>query len=310
MQYLSEHIVVGLIQNLSNKKKNMAKALKLAINATSKILSNGSTVVFTAQKHSGRGLRQYVSKFNDSVFTPAASRTHCTLSALSRSILHTKSCKCMACMKTSVATYSTEVDKEISKFLDKEISYEKSRATSSLPAIPGFEIQTDGGDVTLTKLSGKEKIVVRLSVNGSVDSIMSDSPTEKEDEPPQMICRPPFEVEISKGDGTVFALQCSFPAQEHDFEDASQYAKGQQAEQIDDQFEIQEVAIHGGEWKDTTFSVSAATMDAELFDLLMDMLDERGINDEFIVQLVDFCTAYENKQYIGFLQNLKAFAEK
>ena len=30
----------------------------------------------------------------------------------------------------------------------------------------------------------------------------------------------------------------------------------------DDQFEIQEVAIHDGEWKDTTFSVSAATMDA------------------------------------------------
>lgn len=288
----------------------MAKALKFAVNATSKILSNGNSVVLSTQKHSGRALRQYVSKLNDSVFTPAVSRAHCTLSALSRSFLHPKSCQCMTCSKTTLATYSTEVDKEISKFLDKEISYEKSRATSSLPTIPGFEIQTDGANVTLTKVSGKEKIVVRLSVNGSVDSIMSDSTTEKEDEPPQMICRPPFDVEITKGDGTVFALQCSFPVQDQDFEDASQYAKGQQTEQIDDQFEIQDVAIHGGEWKDTTFSVSAATMDAELFDLLMDMLDERGINDEFIMQLVDFCTAYENKQYIGFLQNLKTFADK
>lgn len=31
---------------------------------------------------------------------------------------------------------------------------------------------------------------------------------------------------------------------------------------IDDQFEIEEVAIHSGEWKDSTYTVSAATMDA------------------------------------------------
>ena len=48
----------------------------------------------------------------------------------------------------------------------------------------------------------------------------------------------------------------------------------------------------------------------ELFDLLMDMLDERGINDEFIGHLVDYCTAYENKQYVGFLNSLKSFADK
>ena len=37
----------------------------------------------------------------------------------------------------------------------------------------------------------------------------------------------------------------------------------------DDQFEIQEVAIHDGEWKDTTFSVSAATMDAVSYPSLV-----------------------------------------
>ncbi|GFO46518.1 retroviral-like aspartic protease 1 [Plakobranchus ocellatus] len=125
-----------------------------------------------------------------------------------------------------------------------------------------------------------------------------------------MVCKPPFEVELSKDDGKVLALQCSFPSQEQMLEESQYSGQNPEAEQIDDQFEIQEVAIHDGEWKDTTFSVSAATMDAELFDLLMDMLDERGINDEFIGHLVDYCTAYENKQYVGFLNSLKSFADK
>lgn len=51
-------------------------------------------------------------------------------------------------------------------------------------------------------------------------------------------------------------------------------------------------------------------MEAELFDLLVDKLDKRGIKDEFVGQLANYCTAYENKQYIRFLQNLKAFAWK
>lgn len=42
----------------------------------------------------------------------------------------------------------------------------------------------------------------------------------------------------------------------------------------------------------------------------MDLLDEKGVNDEFIAHLVDYCTAYESKEYISFLQGLKTFAEK
>ncbi|KAI8749292.1 conserved regulator of innate immunity protein 3 [Biomphalaria glabrata] len=285
----------------------MAKALKV-FTSTSKLFTSGGQKILGLQKHSKCLLSNYVAKSNNelSLFSLTSSRALSTLSP-SRSLLDTHSC--FTCTKRSTALYSTEVDKEISKFLEKEIDYEKKRSTENLPKISGFEIQTDGGDVTLTKVSGKEKITVKLSVNGSVDSIMSDNPTDK-DEPPQMICRPPFDIEITKGDGKVLAIQCGFPGHDN-FDEPEEYNKGgQEAEQIDDQFEIHDVAIHEGEWKDTTFTVSASTMDTELFDLLMDMLDERGINDEFITQLVDFCTAYENSQYIGFLQKLKAFADK
>jgi hypothetical protein len=42
----------------------------------------------------------------------------------------------------------------------------------------------------------------------------------------------------------------------------------------------------------------------------MDMLDERGINEEFANQLIDFSTSYEHSRYLDFLKGLKSFAEK
>ena len=49
------------------------------------------------------------------------------------------------------------MDKEISKFLDKEIQFESSRSSQSLPNVPGFEVVADGGDLTFTKATGAEK---------------------------------------------------------------------------------------------------------------------------------------------------------
>jgi len=240
--------------------------------------------------------------------TNSLARMHSTL---------TKRCQqgpkgCLACstpQRFSAPKYSTEVDKELSSFLEKEIQFESSRASDNLPKIPGFEIKTDGASITLSKNLNSETVVIKLSVIGCVDAVPSDSgATPSEDDPPKMECRPPFEVEISKGSGQVVALRCTFPhADEMPIEDA----QDAQAEgQTEDQFAIEEVAIHDGELKETTMAVSGDTMDVELHDLLMDMLDERGVNDQFICQLVDYCTAYENSLYINLLKDLKNFADK
>ena len=47
-----------------------------------------------------------------------------------------------------------------------------------------------------------------------------------------------------------------------------------------------------------------------LYDLLMDMLDERGINDQFYRQLCELSTEYEHGCYLDFLKGLKTFADK
>lgn len=273
----------------------MAKVAKSALCALSNITSKPNLLLQKSTKN--------ILSLNPEICVNSSSRALSSLS--SYKLLSPESCKIPNNKKTSVKFFSSEVDKELSSFLQKEIQYETSKAPKDLPTVRGFEISNDGGDVTLTKNINKEKIVVMLSVNGAVDSMVAPDSPPNPDEPPQMVCRPPFEVEISKGDGSVLAIQCTFPSADEAFEDAQA-----SQDKIEDQFEIQEVAFHKGEWKDTTYAVQAATMDAELFDLLMDLLDERGINDEFISQLVDYCTAYENQQYITFLQSLKGFADK
>jgi len=291
----------------------MSKVLKSAFTAVMKASPNNCSKVTVASKlfGSSANVKCMSNPTNAHGLLTQFSRTHSSLSSLcclrldNLNLVRCHRLPGLTFRKTNAAFYSSEVDKEISSFLAKEIQYEVSRASNDLPKIKGFLIESTGGDVTLTKTLNKEKIVVRLSVNGAVDSVANPDETPNENEPPQMVCRPPFEVELSKENGPFLALQCAFPSTEEPLEDAQQ-----NQDQIEDQFEIQEVAFHKGEWKDNTYAVSAATMDAELFDLLMDMLDERGINDEFIAELVDFCTSYENKQYIEFLQTLKEFADK
>ncbi|XP_059174755.1 conserved regulator of innate immunity protein 3-like, partial [Physella acuta] len=168
-----------------------------------------------------------------------------------------------------------------------KIEYEQSKGSTSLPKILGFEIVANGGDVTLTKTSGKEKFVS-----------WSENPTDKENDPPQMICRPPFDIEISKGDGKKLVIECSFAQNDSSYiDEEASYDKSRETDQIDDKFEIREISFQDEGSTDGGYTVSASTMDAELFDLLIDMLDECGINDEFIVYLVDNCTAYENSLY-------------
>ena len=44
-----------------------------------------------------------------------------------------------------------------------------------------------------------------------------------------------------------------------------------------------------------------------LYDMLLNMLEERGITADFINELVDFSTAFEHRKYIGLLEDLKDF---
>ena len=46
-----------------------------------------------------------------------------------------------------------------------------------------------------------------------------------------------------------------------------------------------------------------------MYELLMDLLDDRGIDEQFADKMVQFATEYEHEQYVSFLGKLKAFVD-
>jgi len=193
-------------------------------------------------------------------------------------------------------------------FLKDEIKMEKegAKAEGKLPKLKGFELTTaEGPNATLTRKSENETIVIKLNVNNSVDESFNESEAKQEDaKDSQMISKPSFIVEINKGGAKTLAIQCIFPP-----EDEVPPAE-REGEHYEDLIEIQDVALldKNQEWTDDVYSLSGGLMDGNLYDMLLKLLEERGIDGELVHQLVDFSTSYEHKKYVTLLEQLQEFA--
>jgi len=78
-------------------------------------------------------------------------------------------------------------------------------------------------------------------------------------------------------------------------------------EEYNDIFVIDEVTLYEGEWKEETYAVAGDILDGYLYDLFMNMLEERGITNEFAEKMSEFCTEYEHDLYVDLLRRLQSF---
>lgn len=187
----------------------------------------------------------------------------------------------------------------MTSYLRDEIAAEKSNAKKPVAPGQGFSVAHDGAEVTFTKTAGDDKVVISMNVNHTVDSAEPDDGTQ---EAPEMKSKPNFEVDIVKPSGKTLSFSCSFIAA--DPEEAGQEA-------MDDIFAIDEVTMFEGEnWTEKKYAVAGDILDGHLYDLFMTMLEERGINSEFVEQMSDYCSAYEHSLYINLLEDLNKFASK
>ncbi|UJR10219.1 hypothetical protein I4U23_014432 [Adineta vaga] len=222
--------------------------------------------------------------------------------------------------------------KDLSRFLEKEIQLEKSaqKHPSKLPNIQGFEVQTKGPEVTLTRQSGNEKVTIIFNVTSTVNATDSDQEAdldaagqqqlggETASQPSsQLKSRPTFTVDINRG-GQTLSFLCSYLPQDYPHtpdlgqsaeNDYQRGGKNNENDQLED-FQIDEFAIHDGEWNEKVYSADCAVIDGELYDKLLNILEEHGIGEEFANQLIDYSTAYEHRQYIGLLEKLQQFTKK
>ncbi len=75
---------------------------------------------------------------------------------------------------------------------------------------------------------------------------------------------------------------CSYLS--HEYPGAPNGENGQQRggnndEQLLEDFQIDEFAIHDGEWNENVYSVDCAVIDGELYDKLLNLLEEHGIGE-------------------------------
>lgn len=206
----------------------------------------------------------------------------------------------------------TAGDKELVDFLKDEIKIEKQNQKSStkFSKIKGFEIlKCDGPNVTLKKTIENEIVTIKLNVNNAIEDasfdVETDSSKQDEQTPTEskMMCKPAFVVEISKGGNKTLAIQCAFPPSE-------EYpTEHDQPDPYEDLIEIQDVALldKNQEWTDDVYTLSSSIMDGNLYDMLMKLLEERGIDADFIDQLTEFSTTYEHSKYVEALEQLKDF---
>ncbi|CAF0724261.1 unnamed protein product [Brachionus calyciflorus] len=203
----------------------------------------------------------------------------------------------------STSLLRTSVLKDLSNFLNEEIKLEQEarKNRNELPKVTGFNVKTDGPNVTLTKKFNDEEVTVKFNVNGSLDNEGNvdqavDSAKNPEAQTPDLKSRPVFSVEVKRGD-QVLGFGCSYlPAEEGS------------TESVED-FQIDELTVHTGDWNENVYTADCSVLDENLYDLLLNLLDERGIGEQFANELAEFSTSYEHQQYIGLLEKLQKFTK-
>ncbi|CAG9532686.1 unnamed protein product [Cercopithifilaria johnstoni] len=198
------------------------------------------------------------------------------------------------------------LNNELIDALKNEITAEKQLEKENLrgeqaPRISGFEITTDGANVQLAKLHGKEKINVYFNVNHSVD--MEGEEDEEEGVP---LALPSLTVEIIKAQQRLcFYLDlcenedATKANERFDFRVAEFYiapaSKGIEDENV----------------PESVYSSSGKYIDPTLHDLLFNhYLAERGFDQKFCREVVDFATHYEHSQYVKLLTDIQSFVSK
>lgn len=194
----------------------------------------------------------------------------------------------------------TRGDRELVEFLQEEIVAEKKALVST--AVPShlddFAVSATKAEIKLTKSFHDEDITITLNVNHTVDN---EAPTElsgDQDQPDtgELKCRPSFEIDMKVG-GQILSFTCSFTGP----------VEGGEQEDV---FGVNEITMYEGEWGEEVYCVSGDILDGMMYDLLMNMLEERGITNEFAEQLSSLCSNYEHSQYVSLLQKMQDFIKR
>ncbi|CEF68094.1 Mitochondrial glycoprotein family-containing protein [Strongyloides ratti] len=185
------------------------------------------------------------------------------------------------------AALKTEIEAEM------KLEAENLRGASP-PTIPGFTLSTNDAEVRLTKMHGSEKIDVIFNVNHSVE--MGDESSESADP----VALPPFTIEITKGDQR-FCFHMELVETENGSFDFS----------VEEYYVAPAAKANNEDVPESVYASSGRYIDPKLHDLLfIRYLEERGFDQQFCLDLVQFATHYEHNRYVDLLKRIDNFVSK
>ncbi|XP_045516660.1 complement component 1 Q subcomponent-binding protein, mitochondrial isoform X1 [Pieris brassicae] len=245
--------------------------------------------------------------FTRGIWHMSCSKRLDSTSASSNLLHHSNTCGCGCGLKAlhtkdqqdQTAKSKPLGERELVEFLTEEIVAErKAQKLKTLPSeVEGFSVKGDGAEVVLTKELKDEIVKITFNVNHTVDSEdFGDDVQQEKQEFAEMRSKPQFEVDLVRGE-TTLGFTCSF----------LQEPPTTNAEEYNDIFGIDEVTLYKGEWSDKVYAVAGDVLDGYLYDLLMNLLEEKGIGNEFVQKISDFSTAYEHTAYINLLEGISKF---
>ncbi|XP_051857872.1 conserved regulator of innate immunity protein 3-like [Drosophila albomicans] len=204
----------------------------------------------------------------------------------------------------------TALQRDLLELITAEIIEERRMQVPLKPPykIDDFVGHFSGSKVELVKQSPDERINVFFNVSKSVPNRNVDNEASggdgDVDNDGGVDCSttvrsvPKFEVLI-KRNNLMLSVFCVFK---------STALEDIEPEQLqNDLFEIQDLSLYTNGWNDSCFTVDASLIDDDLQAMLVEMLEEKGITQEFARKLSDLATAREHALYIEFLENLSKF---
>lgn len=256
------------------RKPILSIASKIFQNTVKINAVNGATSNLTVPKIATRGL--------------SLNRSYWTISNVNK--ISTARCH----QNHGCCSVHTKGDEALVKFLDQELEEEKRKAERT-PVIDGWTTVCDGANVKLTKKFNDEKITVEFDINNSAEEadVIQD---EGNDAPGELICRPPFNVDITKASGKTLKFLCQMTALETVVGEGG------------DLFSIDEVSLRkDGVTEENYYGISQTVIDVDMYDLLMEMLTERGIDDNFVQDISHYSTIYDQNMYVSLLEGIQKF---
>jgi len=183
--------------------------------------------------------------------------------------------------------------KKIIQHLRDEIRLESEsqKIKSGLPGIPGFETTVDGSLLILTKDGEQENVKVTVNVLHSIgrEDTYDENGELDESVEPNFVARPAFQVDLQR-DNLTMAFRCRF--MENIYEDD------------EDDFQIVQFFTHDGSTDRTQYVALGRLAGPQVYDRLMCLLEDRGIDYDFAKQLQALATAHEHRCYIRSLKDI------